>query len=160
MPQVKSDFSRRAAAGEPLTTRLSGWGANTRADCLLTEPETTGELAASLDRAGTIARGLGRSYGDAALNAGGQVLGMRKIDRYLAFDEASGTLTCEAGVSLERIIQDFTPRGWFPMITPGTKFVTLGGCIANDVHGRLTTHRAASATVSSRLQCCWRAATW
>jgi decaprenylphospho-beta-D-ribofuranose 2-oxidase len=73
---------------------------------------------------------------DAALNAGGQVLGLTKLDRYLAFDERSGLLTCEAGVSLARIIQDFAPRGWFPMITPGTKFVTIGGCIANDVHGK------------------------
>ena len=118
------------------TTRLSGWGANLRADCVLAEPETPREVAARLDHAGAIARGLGRSYGDAALNAGGQVLGLRRVDRYLAFDEATGTLTCEAGVSLERLIADFAPRGWFPMITPGTKFVTVGGCIANDVHGK------------------------
>src|SRR6202142_1929363 len=117
-------------------TRLSGWGANLRADCVLVEPETPPEVAARLDHAGTIARGLGRSYGDAALNAGGQVLGLRRVDRYLSFDEATGTLTCEAGVSLERLIADFAPRGWFPMITPGTKFVTVGGCIANDVHGK------------------------
>ena len=89
-----------------------------------------------MDRAGTIARGLGRSYGDAALNSGGQVLGMRWLDCYLAFDAEAGALTCEAGVTLERIISDFAPRGWFPMITPGTKFVTVGGCIANDVHGK------------------------
>jgi FAD/FMN-containing dehydrogenase len=120
----------------PATTRLAGWGANLRADCVLIEPETPAELATRLDRAGTIARGLGRSYGDAALNAGGQVVGTRRLDRYLAFDEASGTLTCEAGVTLARIIDDFTPRGFFPMITPGTKFVTVGGCIANDVHGK------------------------
>jgi FAD/FMN-containing dehydrogenase len=124
------------AAPAPRTTRLGGWGANLRADCLLTEPETPDEVAARLDPAGTIARGLGRSYGDAAINAGGQVLGMTRIDRYLAFDPRTGSLTCEAGVSLARIIQDFTPRGWFPMITPGTKFVTVGGCIANDVHGK------------------------
>jgi decaprenylphospho-beta-D-ribofuranose 2-oxidase len=117
-------------------TRLSGWGRNVRADCVLTEPETPAEVAMRLDRAGSIARGLGRSYGDGAINTGGQVLGMSKVDRYLAFDERTGTLTCEAGVSLGRIIQDFAPRGWFPMITPGTKFVTVGGCIANDVHGK------------------------
>ena len=127
---------RNTPAGGPATTRLSGWGANLRADCVLAEPETPTEVAARLDRAGTIARGLGRSYGDAALNAGGQVLGLRKVDRYLGFDERTGTLTCEAGVSLGRIIQDFAPRGWFPMITPGTKFVTIGGCVANDVHGK------------------------
>jgi decaprenylphospho-beta-D-ribofuranose 2-oxidase len=121
--------------GAPLT-KLAGWGANLRADCVLVEPETPAQVAARLDRQGSIARGLGRSYGDPALNAGGQVLGLKHMDRYLAFDEQSGTLTCEAGVSLERIIQDFAPRGWFPMITPGTKFVTVGGCIANDVHGK------------------------
>jgi decaprenylphospho-beta-D-ribofuranose 2-oxidase len=120
----------------PATTNLSGWGANLRADCVLAEPETPHEVTARLDRAGTIARGLGRSYGDAALNGGGQVLGLGRVDRYLAFDDATGTLTCEAGVSLERIIHDFAPRGWFPMITPGTKFVTVGGCIANDIHGK------------------------
>jgi decaprenylphospho-beta-D-ribofuranose 2-oxidase len=127
---------RNAAACGPAPTRLTGWGANLRADCVLAEPETPAEVAARLDPSGTIARGLGRSYGDAALNAGGQVLGLHKVDRYLAFDGETGTLTCEAGVSLARIIQDFAPRGWFPMITPGTKFVTVGGCIANDVHGK------------------------
>ena len=125
-----------SAGDRPRTTRLTGWGGNLRADCVLREPETPTEAAAVMDRAGTIARGLGRSYGDAALNGGGQVLGMRRLDRYLGFDPATGVLECEAGVSLEQIIRDFTPRGWFPMITPGTKFVTVGGCIANDVHGK------------------------
>jgi FAD/FMN-containing dehydrogenase len=121
---------------QPATTRLSGWGLNLRADCVLREPELPGEVASWMDRAGTIARGLGRSYGDAALNAGGQVLGLARLDRYLAFDAGTGALACEAGVTLEQIIADFAPRGWFPMITPGTKFVTVGGCIANDVHGK------------------------
>jgi decaprenylphospho-beta-D-ribofuranose 2-oxidase len=127
---------RAGSASAPVTARLSGWGENVHADCQLTEPETPAAAAACLEHRGTIARGLGRSYGDAALNAGGQVLGTTRIDRYLAFDETTGTLTCEAGVSLARIIQDFAPRGWFPMITPGTKLVTVGGCIANDVHGK------------------------
>ncbi len=117
-------------------TTLSGWGANLRADCVLREPELPREVAKLVDREGTIARGLGRSYGDAALNAGRRVLGLARLDRVLAFDDATGTLTCEAGLSLEQIIADFAPRGWFPMITPGTKFVTVGGCIANDVHGK------------------------
>jgi decaprenylphospho-beta-D-ribofuranose 2-oxidase len=120
---------------EPMT-RLSGWGANVHADCVLREPENEPQVASCLDHAGTIARGLGRSYGDAALNGGGRVVGLRRFDRYLGFDETTGTLTCEAGVSLADIIRDFTPRGWFPMITPGTKFVTVGGCVANDVHGK------------------------
>jgi decaprenylphospho-beta-D-ribofuranose 2-oxidase len=121
---------------KPVMTRLAGWGANLRADCELVEPENQGQVAASLDPAGTIARGLGRSYGDAALNGGGRVLGLARFDRFLAFDEATGTLTCEAGVSLEQILRNFAPRGWFPMVSPGTKFVTIGGAIANDVHGK------------------------
>jgi decaprenylphospho-beta-D-ribofuranose 2-oxidase len=128
--------ARIAGLDHLATTRLSGWGGNLRADCVLREPEVPAEIAAAMDRAGTIARGLGRSYGDAALNAGGQVLGLRRVDRYLAFDADAGVLTCEAGATLEQIIHDFAPRGWFPMITPGTKFVTVGGCIANDVHGK------------------------
>jgi len=126
----------RAPAAKPYLTRLSGWGANQRADCDLREPELQGQVQGSLDPRGTVPRGLGRSYGDAALNAGGRVLGMTRFNRYLGFDEATGTLTCEAGVSLEHILRDFAPRGWFPMVTPGTKFVTIGGCIANDIHGK------------------------
>jgi len=136
MAKHRNDLLKHIDAGAPFTTRLSGWGANARVDCLLTEPTATSEIAARLDRTGTIARGLGRSYGDAATNAGGRVLGMARVDHYLGFDESTGTLTCEAGMSLEQIIQDFAPRGWFPMITPGTKFVTVGGCIANDIHGK------------------------
>jgi decaprenylphospho-beta-D-ribofuranose 2-oxidase len=117
-------------------TKLSGWGANAWTACRLTEPESPAQFTRQIEQKGTIARGLGRSYGDASVNEGKRVLGTRKLDRYIAFDESTGTLTCEAGISLARIIQDFLPRGWFPMITPGTKFVTVGGCIANDVHGK------------------------
>ncbi|MFT3926448.1 MAG: FAD-binding oxidoreductase [Myxococcales bacterium] len=131
-----TDSPQEGLPATPQLTRLSGWGANLRADCAYAEPETASEIAAQLDRHGTIARGLGRSYGDPALNANMQVIGTRKLDRYLDFDEATGVLKCEAGVSLERMIQDFLPRGWLPAITPGTRFVTVGGCIASDVHGK------------------------
>jgi FAD/FMN-containing dehydrogenase len=133
-----SHASTLASASDRVSapTRLSGWGANLRADCLLSEPETPAQVLRHLDPRGTIARGLGRSYGDPALNSGGLVLGMSRLDRYLSFDEQTGTLCCEAGVSLGQIIRDFAPRGFFPMITPGTKYVTIGGCIANDVHGK------------------------
>jgi decaprenylphospho-beta-D-ribofuranose 2-oxidase len=121
------------------TTVLTGWGRNVRSSCVFTQLETPGAVRAHLDpqgARGTIARGLGRSYGDPALNTGGRVLGLARLDRYLGFDEATGRLTCEAGVSLAQIIEDFAPRGWFPLVTPGTKYVTVGGCIANDVHGK------------------------
>jgi len=114
---------------------LSGWGKYPVARCRVHVPETVEQLRASLVP-GTIARGLGRSYGDPAINEGGTVVDCTGLDRYLAFDEATGTLTCEAGTSLKQIIEDFAPRGFFPAITPGTKFVTVGGCIANDVHGK------------------------
>ena len=117
-------------------TTLAGWGANLRADCFLTEPSYSQEVAGQLSRSGTIARGLGRSYGDCAINANGQVIGTIRMDRFLGFDESTGILTCEGGTSLESIIETFAPRGWFPMITPGTKFVTVAGCIANDIHGK------------------------
>ena len=100
------------AGAKPYLTRLSGWGANTRADCDLRVPELESQIRASLDPRGTAPRGLGRSYGDAAINSDGRVLGMTSFNRYLGFDDASGTLTCEAGVSLSDILRDFAPRGY------------------------------------------------
>ncbi|MEM6992484.1 MAG: FAD-binding oxidoreductase, partial [Myxococcota bacterium] len=88
-----------------------------------------------------IARGLGRSYGDPALTDSGLVISMTGLDAFAAFDPKTGLLSCEAGVTLAQIIETFAPRGWFPPVTPGTKFVTLGGCIANDIHGKA--HRSA-----------------
>jgi len=80
--------------------------------------------------------GLGRSYGDSCLNDGNTLLRARDLDRFIAFDEAEGLLRCEAGVLLSEIIDFALPRGWFLPVSPGTKFVTLGGAIANDVHGK------------------------
>lgn len=129
-------MARDQALAKISSTRLSGWGANVRVNCRLLEPETPTAVALSLDRSGSIPRGLGRSYGDAALNSNGQVLGIGRLNRYLGFDGDTGTLICESGASLADIIRDFSPRGWFPMVTPGTKYVTVGGCIASDVHGK------------------------
>jgi decaprenylphospho-beta-D-ribofuranose 2-oxidase len=133
--QVSEIPSTQVSAKVP-TKQLSGWGANLRVDCAVTEPAAMPDVAKSIDLSGTISRGLGRSYGDCAVNAGGQVLRTTSIDRLLSFDETTGVLVCEAGASLESIIAVFAPHGWFPMITPGTKFVTVGGCIANDIHGK------------------------
>jgi len=80
--------------------------------------------------------GAGRSYGDSCLNTGGILLGTSALDRFIAFDREAGLLTCEAGVTLASIIELALPHGWFLPVTPGTKFVTLGGAIANDVHGK------------------------
>jgi FAD/FMN-containing dehydrogenase len=85
--------------------------------------------------------GLGRSYGDSCLNDGGILLETTKLDRFLGFDADSGILRCESGVSLWSILRLVMPHGWFLPVTPGTKFVTVGGAIANDVHGK-NHHRA------------------
>ncbi|MDR3435509.1 FAD-binding oxidoreductase [Telmatospirillum sp.] len=115
---------------------LSGWGGYPRVECRVLEAGEPDELGATLARnSSLIARGQGRAYGDAALNPQATLRTLR-CDRILAFDPSTGRITCEAGVSLEDIIRTFLPRGWFPPVTPGTKFVTIGGMIAADVHGK------------------------
>lgn len=90
-----------------------------------------------------LAWGQGRSYGDSCLNDGGTLLLARGLDRFIAFDPATGVLACEAGVTLGEILAVAVPRGWFLPVTPGTRFATVGGAIANDVHGK-NHHRAGS----------------
>jgi decaprenylphospho-beta-D-ribofuranose 2-oxidase len=122
-----------------VTQRLSGWGAWPREDCRVYRPEAQRNLAQLLDSGQEphyIARGLGRSYGDPAVNPGGGVISFLRLDRMVDFDDDTGVLTCESGVSLADILECFLPRGWFLPVTPGTKIVTVGGAIANDVHGK------------------------
>lgn len=85
--------------------------------------------------------GNGRSYGDVCLNDGGHVLLGRGLDRFIAFDSEEGILRAEAGVLLSDILDLIVPKGWFLPVTPGTRFITLGGAVANDVHGK-NHHRA------------------
>jgi FAD/FMN-containing dehydrogenase len=80
--------------------------------------------------------GLGRSYGDSCLNATGKVLSSKLLKNFIAFDNNTGLLRCEAGVTLAEIIDVCLPQGWFLPVTPGTKYVTVGGAIGNDVHGK------------------------
>lgn len=85
--------------------------------------------------------GNGRSYGDSCQNPGGTLLLTRGLDRFISFDPASGTLCCQSGVTLAEILDVVVPQGWFLPVTPGTRHVTVGGAIANDVHGK-NHHRA------------------
>jgi FAD/FMN-containing dehydrogenase len=78
----------------------------------------------------------GRSYGDSCLNEGGIIFDVSKLNRFISFDEQEGLLCCEAGVSFAQILDLVVPRGWFLPVTPGTKFVSVGGAIANDIHGK------------------------
>jgi decaprenylphospho-beta-D-ribofuranose 2-oxidase len=83
-----------------------------------------------------IARGQGRSYGNAAMSADGSVMLTERLNRFLEFDDNTGVLRAEAGSTIAEVLEAFVPRGWFPSVTPGTKFVSLGGCLAADVHGK------------------------
>lgn len=81
-----------------------------------------------------IPRGMGRCYGDSSL--GEKMLSSRSLNRFLAFDPTTGIVRCEAGVTYEDLLETFVPKGWFPPVTPGTKFVSMGGALASDVHGK------------------------
>lgn len=118
---------------------LSGWGRYHPAACRVFRPETRPGLMALLDSdlaTSWLARGLGRSYGDTAVNAAGAVVDMTRLNRMRSFDPETGVLECEGGVSLSEILEAFVPRGWFPPVVPGTRFVTVAGAVANDVHGK------------------------
>ena len=83
----------------------------------------------------------GRSYGDSCLNAGGVLLDVTGLHRFISFDQNRGILRCEAGVSLSEILRLVVPKGWFVPVLPGTQWVSVGGAIANDIHGK-NHHRA------------------
>ncbi len=120
---------------------LSGWGRYPVCESELKEPGSLVELQRQqAERAGFVARGNGRAYGDAAIGSV-YTTGMKRLDRMRAFEPETGRLTVEAGVLLSDIIACFLPRGFFPPVVPGTKFVTVGGMIAADVHGK-NHHRA------------------
>ena len=130
MPEPGSGVPRRL---------LTGWGrtAPTAADVVTAERvDDIDDALATAGRRGTIARGLGRSYGDAAQNAGGSVLDATQLDRVLDVDFERGVLRVEAGVSLDALMRMLLPRGWFVPVSPGTRFVTVGGALAADIHGK------------------------
>ena len=117
-----------------LTKLLSGWGRYPVQICELERPERYADLRPTTDT--LIARGQGRSYGDASLNENGRVMLTERIDRMLELDVKQGILKAEAGVTLADILPVIVKQGWFLPVTPGTKSVSLGGCVASDVHGK------------------------
>ena len=121
------------------TVSVTGWGRTAPTVARLIRPRTYQEAAAAVRGCGArggIPRGLGRAYGDAAQNAGGAVLDMTGLDRIHAIDADGGTVSCDAGVSLHRLMRVLLPLGWFVPVTPGTRQVTVGGAIGADIHGK------------------------
>ncbi len=118
---------------------LSGWGRSTWSRANATRPASVGDLRvllADVDERGLIARGLGRSYGDQATNAGGLVVETSRIDDAALSVGPDGRVRLHGGTTIENLLRTVVPQGWFTPVSPGTRFVTIGGAIANDVHGK------------------------
>lgn len=118
---------------------MSGWGHSSSASARACRPERLSEVSTLLNEVGPngiIPFAAGRSYGDAALNEGGQVLLTERLNRLITFDEHTGELVCEPGVTFDDLIRTFLRRGYLPPVTPGTAYATIGGAVANDVHGK------------------------
>lgn len=125
---------------KPPDADIRSWGGLAARDTELVDPADW-IAAPSQHRHPALVYGNGRSYGDSCLNDGGALIIGRALNRVLAFDRKSGLVTCEAGVLLDTLLNLVVPAGWFPPVTPGTCFVTIGGALANDVHGK-NHHRA------------------
>lgn len=121
--------------------KLTGWGRYPTIDSQSVFPNQPGLVKSLMhstehkhEHLTQIARGLGRSYGDSSL--ADHSINLSKLDNFISFNENTGELTCSAGLSFSEILRVFIPKGWFLPVTPGTQFITVGGAIASDVHGK------------------------
>ncbi len=125
--------------------KYGSWGNYPRAQSTVRRLEWRSDAPLSFEReavdASLLPYAYGRSYGDSCLNDGGTLLDARGLDRMIAFDAATGVLRAEAGMSLAQVLEFSVPRGWFLPVSPGTRYVSLAGAVANDIHGK-NHHRA------------------
>lgn len=125
------------------TQKLTGWGRSSHATSRVFDAGTTEQILAALrdpEAAPVVARGAGRSYGDASLNDGGYLIQTTAMKAVHAFDPQSGEIIVDPGVNFGDLLHTYAPQGWIAPVTPGTQFATLGGAIANDVHGKNHDH--------------------
>ena len=118
-------------------TLVQGWGRYPVIDSEVSSPTSDpSEIAGLVKQAAqpVIARGMGRSYGDSSLSA--LMIDCRGLKGFLSFDQETGVVRCRAGVTLSELLRNVVPKGWFLPVAPGTKFITVGGAIASDVHGK------------------------
>jgi decaprenylphospho-beta-D-ribofuranose 2-oxidase len=120
------------------SSRLTGWGRTSPSTARMARVsrDNVAGLLKDPQHRGVLMRGLGRSYGDAAQNAGGTVLSLEGSAEEAVLDRSAATLTAGAGVSLHDLLKVIVPQGFFVPVTPGTRFVTVGGAVASDIHGK------------------------
>jgi len=121
-------------------TYKQSWGRNFNYSHNTLTPLWTGDDVVFSSDTHCLPYGLGRSYGDSCLNENGILISSEQLNHFISFDDVNGILRCEAGVSFEDILGIVVPGKWFLPVTPGTKFVTIAGAIANDIHGKNHTH--------------------
>ena len=114
---------------------ISGWGGYPIKKAKVVYPKNVKQILDEIKKGDLIARGNGRAYGDSSINQK-NTISMKYLNQIISFDDSSGVLVVESGILLNDIINTFLPRGWFPYVTPGSKFITVGGLIAADVHGK------------------------
>ena len=116
-------------------SEISGWGGYPIRKTKIMYPKDINQIVMEIKKSDLIARGNGRAYGDSSINEK-KTINMKYFNHILSFDNLSGILVVESGVLLKDIINTFVPKGWFPYVTPGSKFTTIVGLIAADVHGK------------------------
>lgn len=115
--------------------RISGWGKFPVINAQVSTPRDLDSVFEAVKKGQAIARGNGRSYGDSSISIN-NTINLTALNRILSFDNKTGILVAQSGVLLADILEIFLPKGWFPKVTPGTKYVTLGGMAAADIHGK------------------------